>query len=72
MCVALPGVVLKKRDTGYALVDFNGNKVEAKMGLVNIEEGDNVLVHAGCILQKVSNEEAKVMKELMEEMSAFE
>ncbi len=70
MCVALPGVVIERGD-GVATVDFNGNRVEARSGLVDVNTGDHVLVHAGCILQKVSESEAREMTELMEEMRGF-
>ena len=59
MCVAMPGRVL---------VDFNGNRVEARTGLVKIEPGDNVLVHAGCILQKVSDREMEELNGMLKEM----
>ena len=49
-------------------MDFNGNRVNARTGLVKIEPGDNVLVHAGCILQKVSDREMEEMNKIMEEM----
>ena len=35
MCVAIPGLVKKKKD-GKVTVDFNGNEVEAYAGLVNV------------------------------------
>ena len=53
MCVALPGKVIEIQEK-TAVVDFNGNQVTARTGLVDIKVGDYVLVHAGCILQKVS------------------
>ena len=67
MCVAMPGVVLSvgKRT---ALVDFDGNKVEARTGLVQIQPGYRVLVHAGCILQKISPREMEEMDEIMRQM----
>lgn len=67
MCVALPGTVIKVLDRS-AVVDFHGNKVEARAGLVEIEPGDRVLVHAGCILQKVSQSEAQELEELFAEL----
>jgi len=70
MCVALPGIV-KKIHGDTAEVDFNGNLVNARAGLVDIHEGDHVLVHAGCILQKVSKEEADSLNELMNELGAY-
>lgn len=67
MCVAMPGTVLSvERRT--ALVDFDGNKVKARTGLVQIEPGDRVLVHAGCILQKISDREMEELNEIMRQM----
>jgi len=70
MCVALPGKVIKMNDK-EALVDFNGNRVTARAGLVDVKPGDYCLVHAGCILQKVLPDEAADLTELMKEMEAF-
>lgn len=67
MCVALPGKVLKINGR-TATVDFNGNTVEAEAGLVKIKPGDRVLVHAGCILQVLSEEESNSIEELLKEM----
>lgn len=70
MCVALPGKVVEIREK-EAVVDFNGNQVTARMGLVDIKVGDYVLVHAGCILQKVSPQDAESLTELMEDVGGF-
>ena len=70
MCVALPGKVVEIKEKD-AVVDFSGNLVTARMGLVDSKEGDYVLVHAGCILQKVSTEEALSLTELMEDVGGF-
>ena len=67
MCVALPGTVLEMRDK-TAVVDFDGNRVEARSGLVDVRPGDRVLVHAGCILQRVTQEEAEEMEALFREL----
>ena len=68
MCVALPGKVIeiKGRD---AVVDFNGNQVTARAGLVDVKVGDYVLVHAGCIIQKVSKQDMEDLENLNELMS---
>ena len=67
MCVALPGKVIeiKGRD---AVVDFNGNQVTARAGLVDVKVGDYVLVHAGCVIQKVTQQEMEELKNLKEQM----
>ena len=70
MCVALPGTVLKIHGN-TATVDFSGNRVEARTGLTDIAPGDRVLVHAGCILQKVSMQEAEELSRLMNEVGAY-
>ncbi|MBR6228579.1 MAG: HypC/HybG/HupF family hydrogenase formation chaperone [Eubacterium sp.] len=67
MCVALPGKVIEVKGN-TAVVDFSGNRVEARSGLVEIEPGDRVLVHAGLILQKVSQTEAEEMEMLFREL----
>ena len=63
MCVALPGRVIEIEGT-TAVVDFQGNRVRAEAGLVCVKPGDSVLVHAGCILQVLSEEEGKQLTEL--------
>ena len=56
MCVALPGKVIEIKDRD-AVVDFNGNQVTARAGLVDVRVGDYVLVHAGCVIQKVTQQD---------------
>lgn len=67
MCVALPGKVIeiKERD---AVVDFNGNQVTARAGLVDVKVGDYVLVHAGCVIQKVTQQDMEELRNLKEQM----
>ncbi len=67
MCVALPGTVVKVNGR-TATVDFRGNTVEAEAGLVKIKPGDKVLVHAGCILQVLAEEEGRELEELFREL----
>ncbi len=70
MCVALPGRVVQVNDK-EAVVDFNGNQVTARTGLVDIKVGDYVLVHAGCVLQKVTPADAEDLHDLMEDVGGF-
>lgn len=70
MCVAAPGRVVEMKDN-IATVDYSGNLTKANAGVVNVDVGDYVLVHAGLIIQKISKSEAKEMEELfsmLEEM----
>ncbi len=67
MCVALSGRVLAVEKT-KATVDFSGNIIEAEAGLVSVKPGDMVLVHAGCILQVLSEKEGNMLTELLREI----
>ena len=70
MCVALPGKVIEM-DGRIATVDFNGNIVKADSGLVDVSVGDNVLVHAGCVIQKMDQAMVDEMKELFDEIEGL-
>lgn len=63
MCVAMPGTVLAVNGR-KARVDFQGNTVDAEAGLVTVRPGDRVLVHAGCIIQTMSDQEADEAEEM--------
>ena len=68
MCIAVSGKVLEIKDN-KAFVDFSGNIIEAQTGLVKVNIGDKVLVHAGCIMQVISEFDDKMLLELMNELS---
>ena len=63
MCVAAPGRVVGIKNN-IATIEYSGNTVNANAGLVKVKPGDYVLVHAGLIIQRVNEEEAKNMTEL--------
>ena len=67
MCIAVPGIVIKVEGS-MAWVDFSGNVLEAKCGLVPVQVGDRVLVHAGCILQKMTSFDHQQLMELLDEL----
>ena len=71
MCIAVPGTVIKIEDS-IAWVDFSGNVIEAKSGLVPVRVGDKVLVHAGCILQKMTSFDHEQLMDLLDEIEAME
>ncbi|MBQ9550711.1 MAG: HypC/HybG/HupF family hydrogenase formation chaperone [Lachnospiraceae bacterium] len=71
MCVALPGKVVSVKGR-KAAVDFSGNIVEADAGLADVEVDDRVLVHAGCIIQKLSKEDADFMTEFADYIRELE
>ena len=58
MCVAIPAKVIEIYEH-ESLVDFG--KIKKKVNTFFIEDiklGDYVLIHAGCALEKISEEEA--------------
>ena len=67
MCVAVPGKVIELQG-GTAQVDFSGNVITARTGLVNVKVGDAVLVHGGCILQVISQKEDDELAALFREL----
>lgn len=59
MCLAIPGEVLSI-DNGTAQVSINGAICEAGLALSeDVAVGDYVIVHAGFILQKLTEAEAR-------------
>ncbi len=67
MCVAATGKVVSV-ENNIAVVDFGGNRVRAHAGIIPVKPGDNVLVHAGLIIQIMSEKDADEMKKLFEEL----
>ena len=60
----MPGTVLSVKN-GTATVDFHGNVMDVRAGLVDVTQGDRVLVHAGCIIQTMSMEEEEETWEML-------
>ncbi len=67
MCVAAPGMVIEIKDN-TAVIDYNGNKVNANKGIVDVKVGDWALVHAGLIIQVISDDEAQNMIDIFNEL----
>jgi hydrogenase expression/formation protein HypC len=66
----MPGKVVSVEGT-KAEVDFSGNLVRAEAGLVQVKPGDYVLVHAGCILQVISEQDRNSLMDLFEEIESL-
>lgn len=69
MCVAIPGRV-KAIESNRATVDFDGNTVTARIGILPVKVGDRVLVHAGMVIQVLREEEADQIAALFAELEA--
>jgi len=69
MCLAIPGRVENVKDS-KAIVDYGGIKREVDISLVDVKEGDYVIVHAGFAIQVLDEREAeetlKIFEEIME------
>ena len=67
MCVGLSAKVISVKD-GVAMVDCTGAKREISAELLeDLEPGDFVMVHAGCAIAKITDDDKsetiKVLKE---------
>ncbi len=69
MCLAIPGRVESIEDS-KAVVDYGGIKRKVDISLVDVKEGDYVIVHAGFAIQVLDEKEAeetlKIFEEIME------
>ncbi len=70
MCLGVPGIVVEvKKDEKEAIVDFGGIRKEVDAFLVDdLKPGDYVIVHAGAIIAKISEQEYKEIKEAFDEL----
>lgn len=65
MCVAIPGVVESVEDP-FAIVDFSGTRKKVRIDLIDdVKPGEYVLVHVGFAIEKVDEEEAKRLEEML-------
>ena len=67
MCVAYPGKVTGINGN-VAEVDFDGNIVSVRTGLVDVGLGDYVLVHAGMAIEAMNEEKALAILETWEQL----
>jgi hydrogenase expression/formation protein HypC len=68
MCLGLPGKVLKIENK-TCLVEIMGVTRDISIELLKeVEIGDYVLIHAGCAIQKLDEEEALKTIELFNEL----
>jgi len=70
MCIAIPGKLIAIEDR-RGKVDIRGNILPVELGIVEAVIGDYVLVHAGCAISVVSQNEADELNELLELVQAY-
>jgi len=72
MCLAIPGKVLSL-DENKGIVEIGNMKREVFMHLVPDAVVDEyVLVHAGCAIQLIDEEEAKITLDILKELAQNE
>ncbi|OOM72701.1 hydrogenase isoenzymes formation protein HypC [Clostridium puniceum] len=68
MCLAVPGKVLSL-DGDKGIVEIGNMKREVFMHLLaDVSVNEYVLVHAGCAIEKVDEEEAKITIDIFKEL----
>lgn len=68
MCLAIPGKV-EKIENDRVIIDYGIEKREADSSLIEIKEGDYVIVNAGFIIEKIPEKEAKQALKLIKNES---
>ena len=67
MCLTIPGRVVEIKENGDCIVDYEFEKREVNMSLVDdLNEGDFVIVNNKIIVSKVNPERARKFLEIFE------
>ncbi|MCW4033085.1 MAG: HypC/HybG/HupF family hydrogenase formation chaperone [Candidatus Bathyarchaeota archaeon] len=69
MCLAIPAKLIKKENEKDALVDFgDGTMRKVNVSLVEAEEGQYLLVHAGFAIEVLEEKDAKETLRIWDEI----
>lgn len=71
MCVAIPGK-LTSIDGNYGMASFGGTEMKVNLSMVDAEVGQYVLVHAGCAIEVMAEDQAAELLSIFEELDAIE
>ena len=72
MCLAIPALLVEKRDHDQALVDLGGIRKPISIALVpEANVGDYVIVHAGFAISKIDEQAALETLALLKEAAAL-
>jgi len=70
MCLAIPAKVVEISENGWGQVEMGGLKQRVNLRLVpEVKLGDYVLLHAGYAISTVSEEDAQITLDLLEQMA---
>ena len=64
MCVAIAGKVISVEGK-RAKVDYRGNVLDVNIGIITPKPGDFCLVHAGCAIEIIDNDQAKEIDDVI-------
>ncbi len=65
MCLSIPGKVERIEKSGKIIVDYSGEKREAEMAIVEVKEGDYVIVNNKIVIERISKEKAEKFLEVV-------
>ncbi|MGL4738128.1 MAG: HypC/HybG/HupF family hydrogenase formation chaperone [Cellulosilyticaceae bacterium] len=66
MCIGICGKLIACEGE-WGIVRYEGNQIRVRLGLAQVETGDLVMVHAGCVICRVSQSEADEITSLLQE-----
>jgi len=67
MCLAIVGHIQSIQGS-KAKVNYNGNILQAELGIVEAKEGDYILIHAGCAIEVLTKAKALELEDLFKEL----
>jgi hydrogenase expression/formation protein HypC len=71
MCLAIPALVVDRKDADLAVIDLDGVRKEISLALVpDTQVGDYVIVHVGYALTRLDPGEAQRTLELFAQIAA--
>jgi hydrogenase expression/formation protein HypC len=69
MCIAIPAEIIELKER-MAIVNFGGITQEVNIDLIDkVKLGDYLLIHCGCAIEKLNQEDAQETIELLEEVA---
>jgi len=73
MCLAIPALIVERREGDTALIDLDGVRKEISLALTpEAQPGDYVIVHVGYALTRLDPEEAQRTLAMFAELNAGE
>jgi hydrogenase expression/formation protein HypC len=71
MCLAIPALVVERKDDDFAVIELDGVRKQISVALVpETQVGDYVIVHVGYALTRLDPEEAQRTLELFSQIDA--